>query len=653
MRIQKKQIWTAALSAMFVMACFEGQASAAQPFYDVPVGHWAATAIEDLAGSGLISGYEDGSFQPDRYVTQEEFIALAVNILYGKPDVTTPEDPDEQISWSDWAYDRLEQEGINSLEEYWARGGTRRKVEISRGEAARIVYKLLNGNVEMLSTKKAIQDLYEKNLTTGTYTDKADYFENYGPADRVTRAQAAVFLTKVRDYKAGRFTMGGSIPSLNDSLIRRAISVGNAYGMNVNATYNDERYQTEVSGNGMRLDYQYNEYAYGDLGEHWHMTIAEMDNSQIPFMASLLVELGLPMDETEAKDMLRELLSLEYGQTGETYTIGKMAVYTSYYYGYHVQWGEKTEDRSVEAPAESFAVFVNGQEMRGPGFNTFLNQVFSRAGEFYLPVDTLYDVLDYDLTDDWQLSMISLDNGDYWEFQWDGVPKRNGSTYKGTRIIGEGETAPVSAIMKEGQLYLPMSFVSAYFPVQVRQEDGTTIIFVGSVPEQYSLDYFGTEGQYPSTFDFDPLDPSISYPGGWKAPQLEAVWSSDPIRNYEAFKNELGFDDGGRSFGITGAHKAITIFDSSPDDENEVTLRYTMWGTPPGQPETTVSESFKIPVISAQLFQFYFEDDWRTVWDYCNRNDIPEQFTLNGRAVHVAYYPIDGTLHFNIGYKSN
>jgi hypothetical protein len=654
MGINKKRFLTAALSTMLVAACIQpGQASAAQPFPDVPAGHWAATAIEDLASSGLISGYEDGSFQPDRYVTQEEFVALAVNLLFGKPADTTPEDPYEQISWSDWAYDRLEQEGINSLEEYWARGGTKRKIEISRGEAARIVYKLLNGNVEMLPTKIAVQDLYEKNLTTGTYTDRADYFENYGPADRVTRAQAAVFLTKVRDYKAGKLEESGNIPSFKDSLIQRTTAVGKTYGMSINATYNDERYQTEVTGNGMRLDYQYNEYAYGDLGEHWHMTIAEMDNNQIPFMASLLVELGLPMGETEAKDMLRGLLSLEYGQTGETYTIGKMAIYTSYYYGYHVQWGEKTEERPVEAPSESYAVFVNGKEMRGPGFNTFLDPVFSRAGEIYLPVDTLYDVLDYDQTDDWQLGMISLGNGDYWEFEWDGVPKRNGSTYIGKRIIGEDDIASMNAIMKEGQLYLPMSFVSAYFPVQVRQEEGTTVIFVGAVPEPYSLHYFGTEGKYPSTFEFDPLDPAIAYPGGWKAPQLESVWSADQAQNYEAFKNELGFGDGGRAFGITGAHKAITIFNASDNDDTEVTIRYTMWGTPPGQPEATVSESFKIPVISAQLFKFYFENDWRTVWEYCNRNDIPEQFTLNGRTVHVAYYPIDGTLHFDIGFKSN
>ena len=646
----RKTMSTAILSTLLASTLLHpGQVTAQQTFSDVPTNHWAAAEIQYLAKSGWINGYEDGTFKPDRYMTEEEFLALAVNMLFGKPKDTTPKDPYEQTSWADWAYDLVEQKGINSIGEY----GERRNAEITRAEVARLIYKLLNGNVEHLQTKKAVQFLYQKSLTSGTYSNKADYFENYGPTDRLTRAQAAVFLKKVRDFKSGKLKATKNTDPLTDSLVNRVAATAKSYGVKVSATTNPERYHTEITGNGIRLDYQFDEHAYGDLGEHWHMTIAERDQSKIPFMASLLVKLGLPMSEAETRTLLKDLFKLQYGASGETYKKGKTKIYTSYYYGYHIQWGEERKDHPIaSANTESFALFVNGEEKRGPGFNTFLEPVFSRGEEIYIPIDSLYDLgVGYDLSDDWNSSVVEMGNGEYWKFQWDGVAKKNGSNYPGRKMGDNNQGTSVNGIMKDGSLFLPISFIEDYYPVSIKKENKTTMIFIGTVPENPTTHYFGSKGQYPTTFNFNPFDPNVNYPGGWKAPQLKSTWSSDQQKNYQAFEKELGFKDSGRSFGVTGAHKAITLFDSSPNDDVEVTLRYTMWGTPPGKPEPTISESFKIPVVSAQLFKFYFEDKWKSVWNYCNQNDIPEEFILNGRKVHVAYYPTDGSLHFNIGYK--
>ncbi|MBP1931474.1 S-layer homology domain-containing protein [Ammoniphilus resinae] len=646
----RKFISTAIVSTMLVTTLFQaGQATAQQQFSDVPSNHWAASEIQYLVKSGWINGYEDGTFKPDRYMTEEEFLALAVNMLFGKPKDTTPKDPYEKISWADWAYDFVEQKGINSIGEY----GERRNAEITRAEVARIIYKLLNGNIENLQTKKAVRYLYQKNLTSGTYNNKADYFENYGPTDRLTRAQAAVFLKKVRDYKSGKLKATKNTIPLTDSLVNRVAATAKKYGVKVSATNNPERYETEITGNGIRLVYQFEDHIYGDISENWHMTIVELDQSKIPFMASLLVKLGLPMSETETQTLLKDLFKLQYGASGETYKKGNTKIYTSYYYGYHIQWGEEKKDHPTASDnTEPFALFVNGEEKRGPGFNTFLEQIFSRGEEIYIPIDSLYGLgITGDLSDDYNSSVVDMGNGEYWNFQWDGVPKRNGSTYPGKQI-GNSQGPSINGIMKGGSLALPLSFIDDYYPVSMKKENKTTIIFIGTVPENPTTNYFGTKGQYPSTFDFNPLDPNVNYPGGWKAPQLKSTWSPDQHKNYQAFKNELGFKDGGQSFGITGAYKAITLFDSSPNDDVEVTIRYTGWGTPPGKKEPVISESFKIPVVSAQLFKFYFEDKWKSVWNYCNQNDIPDEFILNGRKVKVAYYPVDGTLHFNIGYKT-
>ena len=40
--------------------------------------HWAYGAVKALKEKGVISGYADGSFAPDRTVTREEFVKMIV-----------------------------------------------------------------------------------------------------------------------------------------------------------------------------------------------------------------------------------------------------------------------------------------------------------------------------------------------------------------------------------------------------------------------------------------------------------------------------------------------------------------------------------------------------------------------------------------------
>lgn len=47
-----------------------------QRYSDLPLHHWAYHYVEDLSLAGLISGYPDGTFGPDREITYGEFIKL-------------------------------------------------------------------------------------------------------------------------------------------------------------------------------------------------------------------------------------------------------------------------------------------------------------------------------------------------------------------------------------------------------------------------------------------------------------------------------------------------------------------------------------------------------------------------------------------------
>lgn len=55
-------------------------------FADI-AGHWASSYIAEAAGLGLVNGYNDGTFRPEKPVTRAEFVTLLARAAgFGKPD---------------------------------------------------------------------------------------------------------------------------------------------------------------------------------------------------------------------------------------------------------------------------------------------------------------------------------------------------------------------------------------------------------------------------------------------------------------------------------------------------------------------------------------------------------------------------------------
>ena len=52
-------------------------------FADVSSGAWYYTQVMTLASYGVLNGYPDGTFQPNRYVTRAEFVTMIVNLIGG------------------------------------------------------------------------------------------------------------------------------------------------------------------------------------------------------------------------------------------------------------------------------------------------------------------------------------------------------------------------------------------------------------------------------------------------------------------------------------------------------------------------------------------------------------------------------------------
>src|SRR3569833_3804880 len=59
----------------------QAQAPAGGPFADVPQGHWAYDAVQQLAQRGIFTGYPDGTFAGKRALTRYEFAVALQRML--------------------------------------------------------------------------------------------------------------------------------------------------------------------------------------------------------------------------------------------------------------------------------------------------------------------------------------------------------------------------------------------------------------------------------------------------------------------------------------------------------------------------------------------------------------------------------------------
>ena len=73
----KKSLVLAMAMALGVTA----SAYAANPFSDVPVGHWAYDSVAKLAAAGVVDGYADGAFDGDKLMTRYEMAQIVAKAM--------------------------------------------------------------------------------------------------------------------------------------------------------------------------------------------------------------------------------------------------------------------------------------------------------------------------------------------------------------------------------------------------------------------------------------------------------------------------------------------------------------------------------------------------------------------------------------------
>ena len=73
----KKSLVLAMAMALGVTA----SAYAANPFSDVPAGHWAYDSVAKLAAAGVVDGYADGAFAGDKLITRYEMAQIVAKAM--------------------------------------------------------------------------------------------------------------------------------------------------------------------------------------------------------------------------------------------------------------------------------------------------------------------------------------------------------------------------------------------------------------------------------------------------------------------------------------------------------------------------------------------------------------------------------------------
>ena len=192
--MNKKLITTTTLSLLLGTTLLTPQMASAKTFTDVKTSDWHYNVVNELSDKGIINGYEDNTFKPQRPVTYAEFLTLLNNSIGEKqaPDYTNPKE------WFKPTMDYLQNKGVIT-------NIANPNAEISRNEMA----KYLSLGLEKLKNQKpnttaptTIKDFasipaeYKDYVASVVNANliRGDEHQNFNGSQSLTRAETAVII---------------------------------------------------------------------------------------------------------------------------------------------------------------------------------------------------------------------------------------------------------------------------------------------------------------------------------------------------------------------------------------------------------------------------------------------------------------------------
>jgi hypothetical protein len=172
-------------------------------FIDVPAGYWAKAPIEQLATAGIISGYPDGTFQPEKTLSRAELCTLLIK---------SSKIAVEPLGWSTfsdlptthWAAPYVEAATILDLVGGYPDGTFKPNKALSRAEAVKIIVvfeeKEIIESIESPFPDVELTHWAANYINTAKEAGILEYLmgQNFEPNRQLTRAEATEML-----YRAG------------------------------------------------------------------------------------------------------------------------------------------------------------------------------------------------------------------------------------------------------------------------------------------------------------------------------------------------------------------------------------------------------------------------------------------------------------------
>ncbi|MBP1993822.1 DUF4838 domain-containing protein [Paenibacillus eucommiae] len=206
-------------------------------FKDVE-GHWAEQSLKKWTSSGLIQGYSDGTFRPDRTVNRGEIIAL-INRSFGFSEQSPILFSD--LSVSDWEYEDVGKAVKVGYVEGYADGTIGAKQPVSRQEAAVIITRLLGLEVteegsaaNVFTDTKQIPQWSRGAIAAVALAKLMEGYEDgsFKPVNAITRAEVVVILeralqskTAFEYKKAGTYGPDEGIQTIHNNVVVSASGV--------------------------------------------------------------------------------------------------------------------------------------------------------------------------------------------------------------------------------------------------------------------------------------------------------------------------------------------------------------------------------------------------------------------------------------------
>lgn len=191
-----KSVFQIGLTLCLIVSLFgtmfanKAQAADGLSFSDISNNYWAKDTIQWGYEAGLVNGYKDGQFKPNKTVSEAEFLAMLIRTF--EPEVTSS----KTGNWANPYYVRAK--ALNYPVSSYTNASTRNQI-LTRTQVAELISSAEGVNY---SGNNAIQYMLALGLANGSDASLVS-IASFKGSKALTRAEALQFIKNFADYGVG------------------------------------------------------------------------------------------------------------------------------------------------------------------------------------------------------------------------------------------------------------------------------------------------------------------------------------------------------------------------------------------------------------------------------------------------------------------